>query len=54
MLENKYQLENSETQDEGCLYQTRIEEIKTKATQVEGDDLNCKKREENIGIWGEN
>ena len=38
MLENK-----SETQDEVCLYQTRIEEIKTKATQVEVDDLNCKK-----------
>merc|ERR1712161_148295 len=38
-----YQLENSETRDEACLYQTRFEEMKTKAEQVEVDYSNiCK------------
>ena len=43
MLEKKYQLENSVTRDEACLYQTRFEEMKTKAEQVEVDYSNiCK------------
>ena len=39
----KYQLKNSATRDEAYLHQTRFEEMKTKAEQVEGDYSNiCK------------